>query len=447
MSKTIEFFKEIAKIPRESGNEARIAEYLCEFAKRRNLEYKKDKYNNVLIKKQTSTKEPLILQAHTDMVCVSNKDFDFAKEGIEVIEKDGYLQANGTTLGADNGIGVAQILNILDSDISLNVEAVFTTSEETTMTGAQNFDVEQLQGKCLLNLDGFDEDLIICASAAYYDLVMDKENDKVKSIYPCTYKVVLTGLPGGHSGYDLDKNRGNAIIMLAEFLNSFNAELISINGGTRNNVFPTHAEAIINANEEIISLKEDFINKYQEIFPNLEITIEKTEFQGMVINESSKFLDFIGGFPSKGLNYNDQKEPTTSLNLGVLKDMHLEIGMRSSIKNEAIKALEMLKKYGEKYGFNLTVEGHQPGFYSDKNSSLIQNLIAVCPYEKKAEARSLHITVEAGFFQEKRPELDIAIIAPDIKDAHSVKERVNIKSIEMTDKWLEEFLKNFYGES
>ena len=112
MNKTVDFFKEIAKIPRESGNEEKITEYLCEFARKRNLEYYKDNYNNVLIKKKTSDANPLILQAHTDMVCVSNKDFDFTKEPIEVIEKDGYLQANGTTLGADNGIGVAFILNI-----------------------------------------------------------------------------------------------------------------------------------------------------------------------------------------------------------------------------------------------------------------------------------------------------------------------------------------------
>lgn len=448
MSKTITFFKEIARIPRESGNEANIAEYLCEFARERNLEYQKDKYNNVLIKKRTIDKEPLILQAHTDMVCVSNRDFDFQKEGIEVIEKDGYLQANGTTLGADNGIGVAQILNILDSDIPVNIEAVFTTSEETTMVGAQNFDIKQLKGKYLLNLDGFDEDMIICASAAYYDLVMDKDKDMMKSSYSHSYKVKLGGLPGGHSGYDLDKNRGNAIIMLAEFLQSINAEIVSFNGGTKNNVFPTQAEAVINIEDDArIKLKDAFINKYQDAFPNLALSIEKIQSHDTAMMNSNKYLEFIINFPSKGLGYNEQHEVTTSLNLGAINDIHLEIGMRSSIKEEALEALEMLKNYGKDYGFNLNVIGYQPGFYSDKSSLLIQNLIAVCPYQEKALAKSLHITVEAGFFQEKRPDLDIAIIAPDIKDAHSINERVSIKSIEMTDKWLEEFLTKFYGES
>ena len=134
----ITIFRQISRIPRESGNESKIAEFLCDFARERNLEYDRDNHNNVIIKKKTADVTPLIIQAHTDMVCEkeAGKIFDFATNPIEIIEKDGYLTANGTTLGADNGIGVAQILYLLDSDIKCNVEAVFTTSEETTMEGA-----------------------------------------------------------------------------------------------------------------------------------------------------------------------------------------------------------------------------------------------------------------------------------------------------------------------
>lgn len=156
---TINFFKEIAKIPRESGNEEKIANYLCEFAKKRNLEYFKDSYNNVLIKKKTKNSKPIILQAHTDMVCEKEKDypFDFKNDSIELIIENGFIKANKTTLGADNGVGIAQILNILDSDIKANIEAVFTVSEETSMIGAINFDTSLLKGKHLLSLDGFEE--------------------------------------------------------------------------------------------------------------------------------------------------------------------------------------------------------------------------------------------------------------------------------------------------
>lgn len=182
--KTINFFKEIAKIPRESGNEGKIAEYLCEFAKARNLEYEKDKYNNVLIKKKNCNKMPIILQAHTDMVCEKeeNKNFDFAKDSIEVIEENGYLHANGTTLGADNGIGIAQILTVLDSDIKANIEAIFTVSEETSMIGSINFDASKLEGKMLLNLDGFEENTILIESAGFYDIILKMNNnfEKIK---------------------------------------------------------------------------------------------------------------------------------------------------------------------------------------------------------------------------------------------------------------------------
>ena len=180
---TIKYFKEIAKIPRESGHEEKIAKYLCKFAELRNLEYEKDEYNNVLIKKKNCNKTPLILQVHTDMVCEKeqNKCFNFEEDSIEVIEENGYLHANGTTLGADNGIGIAQILTILDSNIKTNIEAIFTVSEETSMLGSINFDTSKLNGKMLLNLDGFEENTILIESAGFYDIIL-KMHNKFKNI-------------------------------------------------------------------------------------------------------------------------------------------------------------------------------------------------------------------------------------------------------------------------
>ena len=185
---TIKYFKEIAKIPRESGHEEKIAKYL--FAELRNLEYEKDEYNNVLIKKNNCNKTPLILQVHTDMVCEKeqNKCFDFEEDSIEVMEKNGYLHANGTTLGADNGIGIAQILTILDSNIETNIEAIFTVSEETSMLGSINFDTSKLNGKMLLNLDGFEENTILIESAGFYDIIL-KMHNKFKNIQDNNFNV------------------------------------------------------------------------------------------------------------------------------------------------------------------------------------------------------------------------------------------------------------------
>lgn len=187
---TIKYFKEIAKIPRESGHEEKIAKYLCKFAELRNLEYEKDEYNNVLIKKKNCNKTPLILQVHTDMVCEKeqNKCFDFEEDSIEVIEENGYLHANGTTLGADNGIGIAQILTILDSNIETNIEAIFTVSEETSMLGSINFDTSKVNGKMLLNLDGFEENTILIESAGFYDIIL-KMHNKFKNIQDNNFNV------------------------------------------------------------------------------------------------------------------------------------------------------------------------------------------------------------------------------------------------------------------
>ena len=175
---TIKYFKE------------KIAKYLCEFAELRNLEYEKDEYNNVLIKKNNCNKTPLILQVHTDMVCEKeqNKCFDFEEDSIEVMEKNGYLHANGTTLGADNGIGIAQILTILDSNIETNIEAIFTVSEETSMLGSINFDTSKLNGKMLLNLDGFEENTILIESAGFYDIIL-KMHNKFKNIQDNNFNV------------------------------------------------------------------------------------------------------------------------------------------------------------------------------------------------------------------------------------------------------------------
>ena len=177
---TIDFFYEIAKIPRESGNEAQIAEYLCDFAKSRNLFYRRDEYNNVIIKKKNTEKEPIILQAHTDMICEKEEgiEFDFSKDPINVYEENGILRARGTTLGADNGIGIAQILNILNNDdIKCNVEAVFTATEETTMIGAEKIDVSILESKKMINLDGFEENTIIKESTCFYDIILNTNYD------------------------------------------------------------------------------------------------------------------------------------------------------------------------------------------------------------------------------------------------------------------------------
>ena len=455
-SKTIEFFKEISRIPRESGNERAISEYLCDFAKKRNLFYLCDEYNNVIIKKKTCNKNPLILQAHTDMVCEKeeNLSFDFSKDPIQIIEKEGYLKANGTTLGADNGIGVAQILTILDSDSLCNIEAVFTVSEETSMVGAVNLDTKVLQGKQMLNLDGFEENTIIIESACFYDIILKSKFKFCKVNKKNAFRIALTGLLGGHSGFDIDRDRGNASIILSNLLK--NIEDISIEnfvGGTKFNVIPSTAkcEFCTDISEEVVKdICEKFEKEIRKQYSSLKIELEEIISDEEAIDETSskKFLSSIMKFKHGIIFYNDENKPTTSVNLGVvdLKERIMKVGMRSSKVKEEKECLELIEVYCNKNDLEMEIIGHQPGFESAKNSELITMLINTSPKDKYKNAptlKSMHVTVESGFFKEKIKDLEIAIISPEIIGAHTVEEKVKIESIDSTNKWLDNFIKEF----
>ena len=455
----IDIFKAISKIPRETGHEEKIAGYLYEFAKKRNLECYKDKYNNVIIKKKTCKGKPLILQAHTDMVCekVQNKEFNFEKDQIEVIEKDGYLIANGTTLGADNGIGVAQILYILDSNMECNVEAVFTTSEETTMQGSIGLDTSMLEGNMLLNLDGFEEDTILLESAAFHDIIMKLEYNKEILNNKNVYKIMLSGLEGGHSGFDINKNRGNSSIILSEILQEIDdIQILEFIGGTKFNVIPSEASCIFatNLNEEELA---KIINKELKEINRKNVKIELTKVENEInnkekyvlnITDSKKILNSVTNFPNGVINKNEQNEVTTSVNLGVvsLKENVFKIGMRSSRKIEDEKTVTMLKEYAKENNMEFEEIGYQPGFQTNRNDDIVK-LLEKAFYlveenkNRKLSKKAVHITVEVGIIKEKMPELQVAIISPNIQGAHTVNERVEIASIERTTKWIEKFIK------
>lgn len=455
MNKTIEFFKEIAKIPRESGNEENIAQYLCKFAQKRKLYYKKDKYNNVIIKKKNNDKMPIILQAHMDMVCEkdNNIEFNFKKDSIKVIEEDGYLRAEGTTLGADNGIGIAQILNILDNNLNNNIEAIFTVSEETSMIGADKIDLSEIEGKQLINLDGFEENTIIIESASFFDIILKSKYTLKKSDKNNLYKIRLSGLEGGHSGFDINKNRGNSSILLAEFLKEIKQiQLQNFIGGTKFNVIPSNAEATFNSIEKIKEIQEKInrfmqekIKKYENL--KIELNIIKSENKKIIDqHKSEKFINSILYFKHGIFYTNSRNEVTTSINLGVvnLEDQIIKIGMRSSKKEEEKECLEYIKEYAKSNDLEFRILGSQPGFETNEKSELINKLKKAQKMINKKEnidIKSLHITVEAGFFKEKIQGLEVAIISPKILNAHTTKECVSIESVYKCDKWLEEILK------
>lgn len=458
MSRTIEFFKEISKIPRESGNEKQISDYICEFAKKRNLEYIQDEYNNVIIKKYVNDSEPIILQAHLDMVCEKESDlqFDFEKDSIKIIEENGFFKAQGTTLGADNGIGVAQILNLLDSDLDVSIEAVFTVTEETTMIGSEKIDVSTLKGKKLINLDGFEEKTIINESAAFVDIIIETNYECTNVVEENIYKVILNGMEGGHSGADIDKDRGNATIELSKMLRNIKRiQIASFIGGTKFNVIPVQAECTFITDVdfgELLKLVKNFNLALKERYKNknINIEIEKQSKSSKVMTkeQSIHFLDAIIEFKNGVYNKDQKGNPTTSCNLGVvnLSENVMKLGFRSSRENEKEIAINEIKNYCDDKGYKFVILGSQPGFYTEEQSSMIQQLIKSYKNtvdENGPKVVSLHITVEAGFFKDKIPGLEVAIISPKIEGAHTVNEKVSIQSIIECDNWLEDYILNF----
>lgn len=430
MNRTIKYFLEITKIYRESKHEDKIIKYLEDFARKKNLTFYKDKFNNVLITKKVNDKPPIILQAHQDMICISDNDFDFKNKRVPVKMNKIYIYTNGTTLGADDGIGIALILAMFDK-VDANIEGLFTTSEEVDMSGAKNFDASILTGKYLINLDGFDKDTIINKTAAFYDLEINKRISVKKSIYNNTYKIEVSGLKGGHSGADIDKFHDNAILILASILKEISGELISFKGGTKNNVIPSNALAYFNINK--IDLKK--LNKYKMEHKELKIKINKVKYQNKVMSNTSEYLDSILKLP-KNIYYKN-KFIVTSYNLGVIDNNIFKIGLRSSDNISKDKVLKKIINNGKIYNYKVKQTDFEPGFKTNKNSKLIKILKE---NNKKSLIKEDHITVEVGFLQEKKKDLEIAIIAPEIKYAHSTKERVNIKSIIDTEKWLEKVI-------
>ena len=359
MNRTIKYFLEITKIYRESKHEDKMVKYLEDFASKNNLTFYKDKFNNVLITKKVNDKPPIILQAHQDMICISNNNFDFKNNEIPVKMNKRYIYTNGTTLGADDGIGIALILTVFDK-VDANIEGLFTVSEEVDMSGAKNFDTFKLTGKYLINLDGFDKFTIINKTASFFDLEINKKIIRKNSIYNNTYKIEISGLKGGHSGADIDKSHGNAIIILASILKDLNEELISFKGGTKNNVIPSSAISYFNSDDDIN------INKKN-------IKLEKVKYQDIVISNTKEYLESILNLP-KNIYYKDDLV-VTSYNLGVINDNLFQIGLRSNNLKKANILINRIKNNGEEYNYQMQIKDFEPSFHTRRNSKLIKVLL------------------------------------------------------------------------
>jgi len=450
MSKVIDYFKQINEIPRPSGKEEKMVKFLENYAKKHGFKYEKYDFNNIIIYKpaKNETTKTVVLQAHTDMVCEAEVgyDIDFEVQGIKSIIEGDWMRADRTSLGADDGIGVAMILALLENDFdNVNIEAVFTSEEETTMSGAKNLDCSKLNGKDIIGLDEDVEGRIIVASAGMVELAIKREYS-LKISEGLLYSMKISGLRGGHSGVDIDKDRLNAIKLAFEIMSYCQRKDISrVYGGTKANVIPSSCEIIFTSEREIDKdLLNKIINRYRNLEPGIQLEIEEFGVKKVpAIDEDSEnaLIEFMGNFESGVINCKD-KQVITSNNLAklVIEDGKIDVtvSMRSSSKVEETDYLANFDRFMSRVGMKYEIKSQSPFFETDSGNELVKRLCA--SYEKvhatPALVSRVHAGLEGGVFAQKISGVNIVAIGPNIEDIHSTNEKVSVSSVERTYEWL-----------
>src|SRR5690554_1828615 len=468
------YFEQICQIPRPSKKEEKIRKFLLDFAKEHKLTAKTDKAGNVLIYKPAhpgrENRPVVILQTHMDMVCEknSNKIFDFDNDPIEPIIADGWVKANGTTLGADCGIGIAAQMAVLTSDKIKHgpLECLITVDEETGLTGAKALEPGFMTGSVLLNLDSEDEGEIFIGCAGGIDTVavLHYEKEPVPKSH-AAMEISVSGLLGGHSGDDIHKNRGNAIKILNRFLlrafNDFSARLADFNGGNLRNAIAREARAVIVFPEKE---KSNLINRFNNFEkqvkfefehnePNLKLSAEDAELPGFLIDfkTQNKLLNAISASPHGVLEMSTRMEGMveTSTNLASVKfetnsTILITTSQRSELESRKYAAAEMVRSVFELAGAAITHSDGYPGWAPNPDSDILKTTVSSYKklFGKEPVVRSIHAGLECGLFLEKYPNLDMVSFGPTIKGAHSPDERLNIETTEKFWKHLLDVLEN-----
>ncbi len=461
-TKVFEYFEELCKIPHGSGNTKAISDYCVDFAKERNLWVYQDDLNNVIIKKPASAgyeeHEAVILQGHLDMVCEKDPDckIDFEKDGLELFVDGDLIGARGTTLGGDDGIAVAMVLSILD-DNSLPhpaIEAVFTVDEETGMFGAAGLDVSQLCSKTLINIDSEDEGVftVSCAGGARCSIKLPLEREDVLST---SYSLKVFGLIGGHSGVEINRGRLNANAVMAKLIafliENFGAKLVSICGGSKDNVITRECDAVITCDcdlDKITNAVKDFEKSvYVDTDPDLKISVsEKGEC--FAFKNYDVVMSVFQALPQGIIAMSEDIEglPETSLNLGVCDTsdnlLKFTYSVRSSVNKKRDILLETLKKIAESVGAEFNQSGIYPAWEYKKESRLRDVMVEVYKeqYKKEPVVEAIHAGLECGLFCDKIDGLDAVSFGPDLFDIHTSRERMSISSVDRCYKMLLEVL-------
>ena len=456
-----EIFDELCSIPHGSGNTKAISDYCAEFANNNGLFVFQDELNNVVIKKPATkgyeSHEPIILQGHLDMVCEkeSTCKIDFEKDGLEIYIDGDYITANGTTLGGDDGIAVAMVLSILeDKNLSHpEIEAVFTTDEETGMYGADGLDAKLLNGKMLINIDSENEGVftVSCAGGARTQInlpLITQENDQT------SYEIAIDGLMGGHSGVEIDKGRINASVLLGEILDSFtfNFLISEISGGLKDNAIPRSASCVICSNVNPKEVINSFLNSFDFGKENRpQVTVKEISCKKSFSKESSLLIVyFLNNVPNgiQKMSSDINGLVQTSLNLGILNTtesgLEASFAVRSSVNNERNELIDTLKDFADGLGGTVSSHGFYPAWEYKKDSKLRRVMCDTYKtlYNTEAAVEAIHAGLECGLFGEKIKGLDAVSIGPNMCDIHTPDEKLSISSSVRVYEFLCEVLKN-----
>ena len=460
--RVMDFFLEICQVPRPSGREEKMGDYLEAFAHKRGLPFKKDDVGNVLITKPATkgyeNRRTVILQAHQDMVCEKDAtlDHDFMTQPIETYVENGWLKARGTTLGADDGMGIAMALAILDSNEIEHgpVECLFTVSEETGLTGATNLKAGMMNGKMLINLDSEDEGEIFigCAGGINTSVEFDFKPEPVPAGY-LFLRVGVDKLHGGHSGDDIDKGYANANKVLARFLNTaldkYDMRLCSISGGNLHNAIPRDAVAVIAvpfADRE--KIRVDFNVFAAQIQDEYHVTEREAKFfmeSADAVAECiepavarniirSVFAVFNGVF---AMSMDVPGLVETSSNLARIRTEQGKVTMiasqRSSVESAKYAVQETLAACFRLAGAKVERNDGYPGWAPNPKSELLD--ISVRTYKelfhKDPKVKAIHAGLECGLFLTSYPELDMISIGPTLRGVHSPSERLELATVPM----------------
>ncbi|MFC5269836.1 aminoacyl-histidine dipeptidase [Adhaeribacter terreus] len=465
-------FADLNAVPRPSKKEERVIQFMLDFGKKLGLETIKDEIGNVIIKKPATpgmeNRKTVLLQSHLDMVHQKNADtdFDFNSQGIDMFVEGDFVRAKGTTLGADNGIGVASIMAILESkDIEHPaIEALFTIDEETGMTGALGLKGGLLKADIMLNLDTEDDRELTIGCAGGVDITaIGSYQSEAVSGNAKGYKLSVKGLTGGHSGMDIHLGRGNANKLMNRLLfegsEEFGLRIGAIDGGSLRNAIPRESFALLSVPENmaadfhefIVEMAEILKNEYATTDPNLAVTLEETEAPAQVLplDFQSKLLRAIyacaNGIYRMDSNIAGLVQTSNNLARVLVKDgtYSLQCLTRSSVDSEKMDLAQAIQSAFELAGAKVDFKGSYPGWTPRPGSSIVKLMSELYRemYKEEPHVNACHAGLECGIVGGNYPEMEMISFGPNITGAHSPDEKVQISSVQKYWNFLLETLK------